>query len=60
MPRTKEQFNSMRNVTKDKIVEAGLKLFSHKGLAATSINDIASLAGISTGLLYHYYKSKED
>lgn len=60
MPKTKEQFNVMRNVTKDKIIAAGLKLFSHKGLAATSINDIASHAGISTGLLYHYYKSKED
>lgn len=60
MPKTKEQFNEIRTATKDKIVAAGLKLFSHKGLAATSINDIASLAGISTGLLYHYYKSKED
>lgn len=60
MPKSKEQFNVMRNATKDKIIEAGLKLFSQKGLAATSINDIASHAGISTGLLYHYYKSKED
>lgn len=60
MPRTKEQYAQMRSTTKEKITAAGLRLFSHKGLAATSINDIASLAGISTGLLYRHYKSKEE
>lgn len=60
MPRTKEQFDAMRSATKGKIIAAGLKLFSQKGLAATSINDIASLAGISTGLMYRHYRSKED
>jgi AcrR family transcriptional regulator len=29
-------------------------------LADTSIQEIASQAGISVGLMYHYYKSKED
>lgn len=60
MPRTKEQYAQMRSMTKEKITAAGLRLFSHKGLAATSINDIASLAGISTGLLYRHYQSKEE
>jgi AcrR family transcriptional regulator len=60
MPRVKKQFDAMRSATREKIIAAGLKLFSHKGLAATSIHDIASLAGISVGLMYHYYKSKED
>jgi AcrR family transcriptional regulator len=60
MPRVKEQFDAMRSATKEKIMRAGLKLFSHKGLAATSIHDIAIQAGISVGLIYHYYKSKED
>ncbi|MBE3558579.1 MAG: TetR/AcrR family transcriptional regulator [Ktedonobacteraceae bacterium] len=60
MPRTKEQFDAMRQAAKEKIVAAGLKLFSHKGLAATSIQDIASMAGVSVGLVYHYYRSKEE
>jgi AcrR family transcriptional regulator len=60
MPRVKEQFDAMRSATKEKIMRAGLKLFSHKGLAATSIHDIATLASVSVGLMYHYYKSKED
>ena len=60
MPRGKQQFDAMRSATKEKILAAGLQLFSHKGLAATSIQEIASQAGISVGLMYHYYKSKEE
>jgi AcrR family transcriptional regulator len=60
LPRVKQQFDAMRSATKEKIIAAGLKLFAYKGLAATSIQDIAKLAGISVGLMYHYYKSKED
>jgi len=60
LPRKKQQFEAMRNATKDKIADAGLRLFAYKGLSATSIQDIARQADISIGLLYHYYKSKED
>lgn len=60
MPRVKEQFDAMRSATKEKIIAAGLQVFSHKGLAATSIQEIASRAGISVGLMYHYYGSKEE
>src|SRR5687768_8058896 len=60
MPRVKEQFDAMRSATKEKITAAGLQLFAYKGLADTSIQEIAKLAGISVGLMYHYYKSKEE
>src|SRR5512145_2889930 len=60
LPRVKQQFDAMRSETKEKIKTAGLQLFAYKGLAATSIQDIATQAGISVGLMYHYYKSKED
>jgi AcrR family transcriptional regulator len=59
-PRKKQQFDEMRSATKEKIIAAGLQLFSYRGLAATSIQDIANRAGISIGLMYHYYKSKEE
>jgi phytoene dehydrogenase-like protein/AcrR family transcriptional regulator len=49
----------VREATIAKIRDAGLKLFSTKGLAATNIVNIAELAGISPSLMYHYYKSKE-
>lgn len=41
------------------ILRAGLKLFACKGYEATKINDIAEEAGMSLGLLYHYFKSAE-
>lgn len=60
MPRTKKQNEEIKEQTAARIKEAGLKLFSYRGLAATSSADIAKQAGVSAGLMYHYYKSKED
>lgn len=41
------------------ILNAGLDLFIRRGYAATKISDIADAAGMSTGLLFHYFDSKE-
>ena len=41
------------------ILRAGLNLFACKGYEATKINDIAEEAGMSLGLLYHYFESVE-
>ena len=60
MPRTKEQFENMRRESRKKILSAAIRLFADKGMAATSIQEIAELAGVSTGLIYRYYKSKQD
>ncbi len=60
LPRTKEQFEAMRLATKEKIHSAAIKLFAKKGFAATGIQDIAKSAGISIGLLYRHYKTKDD
>lgn len=46
--------------TRNKIHSASIKLFAIKGFAATSVQDIADSAGISIGLLYRHYKTKED
>jgi TetR/AcrR family transcriptional regulator, transcriptional repressor for nem operon len=42
------------------LLEAGLELFLAKGLAATSLEDITSRAGVSKGLFYLYFGSKDD
>ena len=42
------------------ILKTALKLFSQKGYYATSIDDITREAGISKGLIYNYFKSKEE
>src|SRR5699024_8072387 len=60
LPRTKEQFEEMRNKTRDKIQLAAMQLFVQKGYGSTSVQEIADLAGISIGLLYRHYKTKEE
>lgn len=59
-PRTKAQFESMQDAAREKILDAGLLLFAQKGLAATGVTEIAKEAGVSLGLMYHYFASKED
>lgn len=60
MPRTEEQFEEIRNIKRTLIMDAALHIFAEKGFAAASINMIAKRAGISKGLIYNYFKSKED
>ncbi len=43
-----------------RILSSSLRLFVQRGFAATRIGDIAQHAGISQGLLYHYFPSKDD
>jgi AcrR family transcriptional regulator len=59
MPRSKEQYREMREKTRKIILENALKLFATKGYHGTSINDIAKAAGISKGLAYNYFESKQ-
>ena len=42
------------------IVDASVKLFIEKGFHRTTTREIAREAGISTGLLYEYVRTKED
>jgi AcrR family transcriptional regulator len=44
--------------TQDRIIDAALEGFAHEGVAATSIRDVASAAGVSPGLIQHYFPSK--
>ncbi len=59
-PRTEKQFEEIRESRKALIQETALELFATKGYHNTSISMIAEKAGISKGLLYNYYDSKEN
>ena len=59
MPRTKEQFEKIREETRAKILNTALELFAKKGYSNTSISEIANSANISKGLVYNYFESKE-
>jgi AcrR family transcriptional regulator len=53
----------LKKLTEEKIVEileAGIAEFAEKGPDRANINEIARKAGISVGVLYKYYKDKED
>lgn len=60
MPRNKEANQKVKDERREKILSSALSLFATKGLAATKISDIAERTGMSQGLVYHYYKSKEE
>jgi AcrR family transcriptional regulator len=51
---------SERHEKRAQILDAALEVFSRKGVYATRIADIASEAGIAYGLVYHYFKNKEE
>lgn len=60
MARTSEKNREMRETSRERIREAALRQFARKGLSAARIRDIADEAGISQGLLYRYYGSKDE
>ena len=59
MPRTEEANQKIREEQRQKILNAAQTIFAQKGRTAT-MTDIAAQAGISQGLAYRYFKSKEE
>lgn len=45
---------------KNQILEAAIAVFAEKGFYETRISDIAHKAGVAYGLVYHYFKNKEE
>lgn len=60
MPRTKEQFEVIRQSSKKKILTAALEIFAKEGYHSSTIGMISKHAGVSQGLLYNYFESKEE
>ena len=46
--------------TKEKIIEAGFELICNDGYYKTNTSKIAKKAGVSTGIVYQYFKDKYD
>ena len=46
--------------TKEKILNAAIKVFASNGYHGSSISDIAKKAQVSKALFYHYFESKRD
>jgi TetR/AcrR family acrAB operon transcriptional repressor len=56
MRRTKEE----AAVTRSKVLNAALSVFSSKGYAATTLDDVAAAANVTRGAIYWHFKSKAD
>lgn len=48
-----------KNMKQEMIIDAALEVFREKGYANARMADIARRAGVSYGLVYHYFGSKE-
>ena len=56
MRRTKED----AAVTRQKVLEAALTVFSEKGYAASKLDDVAQAANVTRGAIYWHFKDKAD
>ncbi|MAX82240.1 MAG: hypothetical protein CL843_18940 [Crocinitomicaceae bacterium] len=59
-PRSKEENLKIQQQTRQNILFTALQAFGEKGYANTTVSYIAKEAGISKGLIYHYFESKEE
>jgi AcrR family transcriptional regulator len=59
MPRSDEQFERMRDQSRERILRSALTLFARHGFANTSVRMIAEEAGVSQGLPYNYFDGKQ-
>lgn len=53
-----EKFFDLKKEKQDRMINAALKIFALKGYAHASTDDIVKEAGISKGLLFHYFTNK--
>lgn len=59
-PRTTAQLEVLRAERRESILDAALHVFAEEHFHSASIGQLAKRAGISKGLVYTYFKSKED
>lgn len=57
---TKPRYRRRPEDRPQEITEAAFEAFAEKGYAATRVEEVAKRAGVSKGLLYLYFKTKEE
>src|SRR3954467_6827830 len=45
---------------REELLHAAVRVFARKGFHASRVGDIAEEAGVAHGLLYHYFRSKDE
>jgi AcrR family transcriptional regulator len=59
MPRSPEDNQQRKDARRIEILRAASRVFAKKGFVAAKISDIAREAGLSHGLVYHYFENKD-
>ena len=59
-PRGQKQNEEMREKAIEKITKAALDIFAEYGYHGATMKQIAQVSGLSYGLVYHYFPSKEE
>ncbi len=59
-PRTAAQFEELRNQSRQRILDAALRVFATTGYEGATVRAIAAQAGVSQGLMYNYFDDKRD
>jgi AcrR family transcriptional regulator len=54
------KFHNLNPEKQERIINAALKQFAQKGYTQASTNEMVKEAEISKGLLFHYFKNKQD
>jgi AcrR family transcriptional regulator len=57
---SKPRYQRRKEDRPQEITAAALEAFAEKGYAATRVTDVAQRAGVSKGLLYLYFRTKEE
>ncbi len=60
MPRSDAAFQQIRTERRGQILAAAARVFARKGLGDTTIADLAAAAGVSHGLIYRHFASKDE
>ena len=47
------------NRIKKRIIDAAIEVIKEKGVKESTVREIATKAGVTTGAIYHYYKNKD-
>lgn len=59
MPRSEKDNQEIRDARREELLDAAVAVFARKGFARSKIADIAAASGLSHGLVYHYFASKD-
>ena len=59
-PTSEQKMEKNNNDRREQIKKAALKVFARKGVSGTKMSMIAAEAGISQGLSYRYFNSKDE